>query len=74
MIPTSVLQALAELVELAIQVAPHIADAIKANGELSDAQKADLIARVTSTRAAVIADRPEAVPMLPEPPPTAPGR
>lgn len=48
-----VLRALVALVELAAQVAPHIVDAIKAHGELSDEQKTDLIARVNATRAAV---------------------
>jgi len=47
---------------LAANVAPHIIDAIKSHGELTPEQKADLIARVTATRAAVAAYEPRPLP------------
>lgn len=73
-----VAELLAKLLPGAIQIGANLIDAIRSNGDLSDEQKADLVARVTATRAAVAAyePRPHAgSPSVgaPEPKPTAPG-
>jgi hypothetical protein len=75
--PAAVLQIIVFVVELAakygpglIQVGENLFNAIASNGELTDEQKAELVARVKATRAAVAAYEPRPVP---DPKPTAPG-
>lgn len=70
--PAVAIQIIVFAVELAakygpglVQVGVNLFKAIEANGDLSDAEKADLVARVKSTGAAVAAYEP-----IPEPGPT----
>jgi transcription elongation factor len=81
--PAIVLQIIVFVVELAakygpglIQVGENLFKAIESNGELSDEEKAELVARVRSTKAAVAAyePRPHAgspTADIPDPKPTA---
>lgn len=75
--PAAVLQIIVFVVELAAKFGPgllhvgeNLINAIASHGELSDAEKADLIGRVKATRAAVAAYEPLPVP---DPKPTRPG-
>ena len=75
--PAAVLQIIVFVAELAakygpglVQVGENLFRAIESHGELTDAEKADLVARVKATRAAVAAYEPRPVPA---PKPTAPG-
>lgn len=54
-----------------IAVGANLIDTIRSNGDLTDEQKADLVARVTATRAAVAAYQPRPSPPVPDPEPTA---
>lgn len=64
------------VVEFLMQVGPGLVEvganliaAIRSNGDLTDEQKADLVARVTATRVKVAAYQPRPTP--PDPKPTA---
>lgn len=77
--PAAVLQIIVFVVELAARYGPglitvgeNLVKAIQSHGELSDEEKANLVARVEKTRAAVAAYEPRPSPPLPDPPPTRP--
>lgn len=61
----------ARLLPGVIQIGANIIDAIQGCDDMSDADKAALVARVTKTAGLVAAYEPRPIP---DPPPTAPGR
>lgn len=75
-----IVELVAQLLPGALQVGESLFRAIESNGDLSDAEKADLTRRVRATKAAVAAYEPRphagspSVDDIPEPPPTAPAR
>jgi hypothetical protein len=74
----SLLEVAAKLLPGAIEAGARLLNAITSSGELSDEQRAELVARVQSTRAAVAGYEPRPHPGspsadVPEPKPTAPG-
>lgn len=77
--PAAVLQIIVFVVELAAKYGPgllhvgeNLINAIKSHGDLSDEEKATLVARVDATRAEVAGYEPRPAP-IPDPKPTAPG-
>lgn len=73
--PAAVMQIIVFVVELAAKYGPgllhvgeNLVNAIQSHGELTEAEKADLVARVKATRAAVASYEP-----IPPPAPTRPG-
>lgn len=51
--PAALVPLLVQFVELAFQVVPHVVTLIEKHGELSDAEKAALTARVEAARRSV---------------------
>lgn len=58
---TPFIQMALAVIELAAEVTPHVVAAIKSNGELDEAAKAALIARVDAAKAKVAAYMPRDV-------------